>query len=125
MTGALFEGGAYHKHKDPFDRVLGYIDFRKSILRGEVAEFTCLVGTMVLEVYESNPAIRDACDASTMSANSTFLAVFLGTKTNPRMAAWNAPSRSGTACEATRGDSGLEGVGRKTSSRNRRHGRTA
>src|SRR5262249_17068319 len=35
------------------------------------------------------------------------------------------PSRSGTACEATRGDSGLEGVGRKTSSRNRRHGRTA
>src|SRR6476660_2424435 len=25
-----------------------------------------------------------------MSANSTFLAVFLGTKTNPRMAAWNA-----------------------------------
>ena len=64
MTGALFEGGAYHKHKDPFDRVLGYIDFRKSILRGEVAEFTCLVGTMVQEVYESNPAIRDACDAS-------------------------------------------------------------
>src|SRR5206468_12318010 len=28
------------------------------------AEFTCLVGTMVQEVYESNPAIRDACYAS-------------------------------------------------------------
>jgi TetR/AcrR family transcriptional repressor of nem operon len=64
MTGALFEGASYHKPKDPLDRVLGYIDFRKSILRGEVAEFTCLVGTMVQEVYESNPAIRDACDAS-------------------------------------------------------------
>jgi TetR/AcrR family transcriptional repressor of nem operon len=64
MTGALFEGASYHKHKEPLDRVLGYIDFRKSILRGEVAEFTCLVGTMVQEVYESNPAIRDACDAS-------------------------------------------------------------
>jgi TetR/AcrR family transcriptional repressor of nem operon len=64
MTGALFEGASYHEHKDPLDRVLGYIDFRKSILRGEVAEFTCLVGTMVQEVYESNPAIRDACDAS-------------------------------------------------------------
>ncbi len=64
MTGALFEAAPYHKHKDPLERVLGYIDFRKSILRGEVAEFTCLVGTMVQEVYESNPAIRDACDAS-------------------------------------------------------------
>ncbi|MGE5165936.1 MAG: TetR/AcrR family transcriptional regulator [Sphingobacteriales bacterium] len=64
MTDALFEGAPYHKHKDPLDRVLGYIDFRKSILRGEVAEFTCLVGTMVQEVYQSNPAIRDACDAS-------------------------------------------------------------
>ena len=64
MTGALFKEAPYHKHNDPLDRVLGYIDFRKSILKGEVAEFTCLVGTMVQEVYESNPAIRDACDAS-------------------------------------------------------------
>jgi TetR/AcrR family transcriptional repressor of nem operon len=63
MTGALFERAYYHKHKDPLDRVLGYIDFRKSILKGEVAEFTCLVGTMVQD-YESTPAIRDACDAS-------------------------------------------------------------
>jgi hypothetical protein len=33
--------------------------------------------------------------------------------------------RGGTACKATRGDRGLEGVGRKTSYRDRRHGRTA
>jgi TetR/AcrR family transcriptional repressor of nem operon len=64
ITGALFEAAAYHRHSDPLDRVLGYIDFRKSILKGEVSEFTCLVGTMVQEIYESNPAIRDACDAS-------------------------------------------------------------
>ncbi len=63
-TGALFEAAPYHRHKDPLDRVLGYIDFRKSLLKGEVAEFTCLVGTMVQEVYDSHPAIRDACDAS-------------------------------------------------------------
>src|SRR6476620_10797309 len=30
------------RNNDPLDRVLGYIDFRKSILRGEAAEFTCL-----------------------------------------------------------------------------------
>jgi TetR/AcrR family transcriptional regulator, transcriptional repressor for nem operon len=64
MTGALFEGAPYHKHKDPLDRVLGYIDFRKAILKGKVPDFTCLVGTMVQEVYEIYPAIREACDAS-------------------------------------------------------------
>jgi TetR/AcrR family transcriptional repressor of nem operon len=63
-TGTLFETAPYHKHKDPLDRVVGYIDFRKSILKGELAEFTCLVGTMVQEIHASNPAIRDACDAS-------------------------------------------------------------
>jgi TetR/AcrR family transcriptional regulator, transcriptional repressor for nem operon len=64
MTGAFFEGAPYHAHKDPLDRVLGYIDFRKAILTGKLPEFTCLVGTMVQEVYETCPAIREACDAS-------------------------------------------------------------
>lgn len=64
MTGAFFAAAPYHKHKDPLNRVLGYIDFRKAILIGKVPEFTCLVGTMVQEVYETCPAIREACDAS-------------------------------------------------------------
>jgi predicted enzyme related to lactoylglutathione lyase/AcrR family transcriptional regulator len=63
-TGALFQSAPYHAHPDPLDRVLGYIDFRRSILRRAVPEFTCLVGTMVQEAYESNPAIRDACERS-------------------------------------------------------------
>jgi TetR/AcrR family transcriptional repressor of nem operon len=63
-TGAFFEAAPYHRHADPLDRVLGYIDFRKAILTGKVPEFTCLVGTMVQEVYETYPKIRDACDAS-------------------------------------------------------------
>ena len=64
VTGALFAAAAYHQHADPLDRVLSYIDFRKAILTGGVPEFTCLVGTMVQEIYSSWPAIRDACDAS-------------------------------------------------------------
>jgi TetR/AcrR family transcriptional regulator, transcriptional repressor for nem operon len=63
-TAAFFAAAPYHRHADPLQRVLGYIDFRKAILTGKVREFTCLVGTMVQEVYESSPAIRDACDAS-------------------------------------------------------------
>lgn len=64
MTGAFFEAAPYHRHKDPLDRVLGYIDFRRAILTGKVSEFTCLAGTMVQEVYDTSPAIRDAVDVT-------------------------------------------------------------
>lgn len=64
ITSAFFAAAAYHQHPDPLERVLGYIDFRKSILVGRVPEFTCLVGTMVQETYDSHPAIRAACAAS-------------------------------------------------------------
>jgi len=67
MTGNLFAQAPYHRHADPLDRVIGYIDFRKSLLTGELPEFTCLVGTMVQETYDSNPAIRDACARSITS----------------------------------------------------------
>ena len=33
-------------------------------MTGTVPEFTCLVGTMVQETYDSHPAIRDACARS-------------------------------------------------------------
>jgi TetR/AcrR family transcriptional regulator, transcriptional repressor for nem operon len=64
LTGVFFETAPYHRHTDPLDRVLGYLDFRKAILTGELAEFTCLVGTMVQEIYATNPDIRAACEAS-------------------------------------------------------------
>ncbi len=63
-TGAFFAAAPYHQHADPLARVLAYIDFRKLILVGEVAAFTCLAGTMLQETYDSHPAIRAACDAS-------------------------------------------------------------
>lgn len=64
VTGALFAAAPYHDHADPLDRVLGYLAFRKALLQGGVPDFTCLVGTMVQESYETAPAIRDACDRS-------------------------------------------------------------
>lgn len=63
-SNAFFACAPFHLHEDPLDRVLGYIDFRRSILKGEVSKFTCLAGTMLQEIYETNPSIRDACDAS-------------------------------------------------------------
>ena len=63
-AAALFGAAPYQRFKDPLDRVLGYIDFRRSLLCGEPAGFTCLVGTMVQEAYGTHPALRDACAAS-------------------------------------------------------------
>jgi TetR/AcrR family transcriptional regulator, transcriptional repressor for nem operon len=63
-TSAFFADAPYHAPADPLDRILAYVGFRKSIIAGELAEFTCLVGTMVQEVYAAWPAIRDACAES-------------------------------------------------------------
>ena len=64
VTSALFASAPYHAPPDPLERVLAYVDFRKAMLRGDLPEFTCLVGTMTQEIYETHPAIRDACNAS-------------------------------------------------------------
>jgi TetR/AcrR family transcriptional regulator, transcriptional repressor for nem operon len=59
----LFAAAAFHDASDPVDRVLGYVDFRGTLLAGELPEFTCLLGTLLQEMYASHPAIRTACDA--------------------------------------------------------------
>lgn len=61
VTSTFFQTAPYHQHADPLDRVLGYVRFRKEILQGELQEFTCLVGTMVQEVYSTHPEINKAC----------------------------------------------------------------
>ncbi len=63
-TSAFFAAAPYQAHADPLDRVLAYLDFRREIIAGEIAGFTCLVGTMAQEAYASSTAIRDACAAS-------------------------------------------------------------
>ena len=63
-TSAFFAAAPYHVPGDPLDRVLAYVAFRKSIIAGELSEFTCLVGTMVQEVHATSPALRDACAES-------------------------------------------------------------
>ena len=62
-AGQLFAQAPYHAPTDPRDRVLGYVDFRRAILRGDLPEYTCLLGTMVQETYATHPALREACDA--------------------------------------------------------------
>jgi TetR/AcrR family transcriptional regulator, transcriptional repressor for nem operon len=72
-SSRLFASAPYHTSPDPLDRLLAYIDFRKSMLQGELAEFTCLAGTMVQEVYDTYPAIREACDHSISTHAATLI----------------------------------------------------
>jgi TetR/AcrR family transcriptional repressor of nem operon len=61
-TDGIFALAPYHQAEDPLDRVLGYIDFRGEMLVGELADYTCLAGTLVQEIYDTHPVIRAACD---------------------------------------------------------------
>jgi TetR/AcrR family transcriptional regulator, transcriptional repressor for nem operon len=63
FTGELFAQSSYHALSDPRDRVLAYVDLRGELLCGELANYTCLLGTLVQETYDSHPALREACRA--------------------------------------------------------------
>jgi TetR/AcrR family transcriptional repressor of nem operon len=72
-SAALFDSAKYHNAADPLDRLLGYIDLRKFLLQAELVDFTCLAGTMVQEVYDTHPDIREACDRSISSHAATLI----------------------------------------------------
>jgi TetR/AcrR family transcriptional regulator, transcriptional repressor for nem operon len=62
MADSVFAAAPYRNAADSLDRLLGYVDFRIAILQGALPDFTCLLGTMVQETYDTHPAIRAACD---------------------------------------------------------------
>lgn len=63
VTGELFANAPYWKIADPRARLLAYLDFRAGLVRGKLAEFTCLLGTLVQETFASHPQLRAACGA--------------------------------------------------------------
>jgi TetR/AcrR family transcriptional repressor of nem operon len=93
MAAGLFASAPYHQAIDPLDRLLGYVDFRVSILSGELPEYTCLLGTLVQETYDTHPDIREACDRG-MSAHIAKLTrdVALAKERYCPTATWSADS---------------------------------
>jgi TetR/AcrR family transcriptional repressor of nem operon len=73
VTGGLFANAPYNQIEDPRERILAYIDFRAQIVEGDLADVTCLLGTMVQETYDSHPAIRVACREGIESHASTLV----------------------------------------------------
>ena len=90
VTGEVFEHAAYQRKKDPRDRVLGYIDFRRELLQGSVPEFTCLLGTLVQETFDTHPRLRDACNAG-ISAHARKVEhdIAAAKALHARQASWN------------------------------------
>jgi len=64
VTSPTFLSAKYRTLPDPLERLLAYVDFRKALLKGALPEFTCFAGTIIQEVYETHPAVRDACEKS-------------------------------------------------------------
>jgi TetR/AcrR family transcriptional repressor of nem operon len=62
MAAVLFGSAPYQAKADPRDRLFGYIDLRIAMLSGEIAQYTCLLGTTVQEVYATHPDLRAACE---------------------------------------------------------------
>jgi len=93
MTEEFFAAAPYHHSKDPLERLLGYVDFRSEILRGELPDYTCFLGTLVQEVHATHPEIRAACDKGT----STHIAIITrdveaARKVHAPNATWSAES---------------------------------
>lgn len=74
VTSAMFAAAPYHAPADPLDRVLAYVDFRKQLLRGDLPDFTCFVGTTLQETYATHPEIRAACFDSIAGHAGTLVA---------------------------------------------------
>ena len=63
VTSGAFASAAYNDFEDPLDLLIAYVDLRADMIKGRsLPEFTCLLGTMVQEVYDTQPMVREACN---------------------------------------------------------------
>lgn len=76
VTAPLFADAPYHRHADPLDRILGYLEFRRAIAQGPLEAFTCFAGTTVQEAFAASEPIREACGESITDHASSLVADF-------------------------------------------------
>jgi TetR/AcrR family transcriptional repressor of nem operon len=94
ITGRAFAGADYNGFEDPLDRLIGYVEFRRELLKGRtLPEFTCFLGTMVQEKYATSPAIREACREAIFAHAGTVEEMIKAAKARHAPdAAWSAQS---------------------------------
>lgn len=64
FTGPLFANAEYHRHADPLQRVIGYLDFRTALADGPLEAITCFAGTTVQETFATSEPVRAAAGAT-------------------------------------------------------------
>jgi TetR/AcrR family transcriptional regulator, transcriptional repressor for nem operon len=74
ITAPFFQAAPYHSPQRALDRVLAYIDFRREMIGGELADFTCLAGTLAQEVHTSHPDMARAAGNAIMRHAETLIA---------------------------------------------------
>lgn len=89
-TAAMFAAAPYHAAPTPRARVLAYIDFRAALLGEDLADCTCLLGTLAQETWDSHPAVRVACGAGIAAHAATLEADIAACR--PAGADWTAES---------------------------------
>jgi TetR/AcrR family transcriptional repressor of nem operon len=92
-AAAMCADARYRRLAEPRDRVLGYVDLRIAMLEGSLPEVTCLLGTLVQEVYVTHPKLT-ADAALHLASGAKELAVDIAAakrKLAPR-ARWTAMS---------------------------------
>lgn len=93
LTGHLFETAPFWKIEDPRERLLAYLDYRAELIQGELPDFTCLIGTLVQEIYASHPNLRAACEAGIGAHIKILLPTIESAKARyTPQAAWTAES---------------------------------
>ncbi|MDQ0462735.1 TetR/AcrR family transcriptional repressor of nem operon [Caulobacter ginsengisoli] len=73
-TTGFFAEAPYHAGAGPLERLLGYVDFRKAILTGDLTEFTCFAGNIVQEAWRSHPQISGPLADNIVSHGKTLQA---------------------------------------------------
>jgi AcrR family transcriptional regulator len=100
MTERFFAEATYRRLSNPLDRLLGYVDFRISILRGDLTDYTCFLGTLLQETYATHPDIREACERGLATHNDTLAAISKLRRVFMRRMRPGAPKAS--ACSSNR-----------------------
>jgi TetR/AcrR family transcriptional repressor of nem operon len=69
-----FSSSPYRQLADPRERVLAYVDLRMAMLQGPISQSSCILGTFVQELYETNSLIREACEKQMAEHNAALAA---------------------------------------------------
>jgi TetR/AcrR family transcriptional regulator, transcriptional repressor for nem operon len=75
MAVGMEQGAPFQKSSDPLKRALGYMDFYLGLFQNPKLLKSCLAGTTVQDVADTNPKLRDAANVCFVNAGHRFRAL--------------------------------------------------